>query len=279
MAAWGASGLGGRLAIALASSLVLAGSPQSSKAGEFDAFDDIERVGAYEIWAGADAAANTWLAYSGVTVAPWGDTHADGFRIRATSGVGRYRYDYDHATRVTVNKAVADLSLGYQTAIDTLTLKVFLGWAVLAREFAASSLAERASRLDQGVKAAAELWLDWSEVSWGSLDVGFADTRSTLDLRVRLGQRLENDVSAGVEGLFNHQDLSGEVLELAGRQSLGNGRVGLFVRYDWFGGEASLAGGVSTDVIDRKDQPLGASRLGISKEVSPYGALTVLFQF
>lgn len=257
--------------------LGLAGS-RPAHADEYDPFDDVDRVGAYEVWAGVDAAATTWLAYSGITVAPFGDTHSDGFRLRSVSGVGQYRYEYsrDKSGKIAleVNKATADLLLGYQASFDNLTAKGFLGWSLLAREFATKgSLDLRATKLDQGVKFATELWLDWSEASWASLDLSYAAARQTIDARLRIGQRLENVVSAGPELVFHRTDLSGEVIETAGRSALGNLRLGVFARYDWFGGEVSASAGVSTDITKATDA------VEFERSVSPYGTFTVLFQF
>ncbi len=47
-----------------------------------------------EIYSGVDAARDQWLAYSGMTIAPWGrDIYTDGWRFRLGGGYGRYGYD------------------------------------------------------------------------------------------------------------------------------------------------------------------------------------------
>jgi hypothetical protein len=49
---------------------------------------------AREIYGGVDAARDQWLAYSGLTVAPWSrDIYSDGWRLRHGGGYGRYAYD------------------------------------------------------------------------------------------------------------------------------------------------------------------------------------------
>lgn len=263
----------GRAALVAAATIITGSSPN---AAELDPFDDIDRVGAYEVWTGADVAGRTWLAYSGMTHAPFGDTHADGLRLRATSGFGRYRYDYDHATKVKVEKAAADLSVGYQAEFDNATIKAFAGWAVLARDFTVTGgIDGRFSKLHHGFKLATEIWLDWSEVTWASLDAAYTDTRETVDARLRFGQRIETEVSLGLEAILNRTDLAGEVVELPGQQNYGNARIGVFVRYDWFGGEISASGGFSADVVRNRSKGVGVS----SDASSPYGAMTVLLQF
>ncbi len=273
-----AVGLAATLAVGLAS---------PATAAEFDAFEDIDRVGAFEAWAGADATSRTWFAYSGVTAAVWGDIHADGFRLRAAQGVGGYSYRYDAATAVKVSKSVTDLMIGYQFGVDDYTLKAFAGWSVLARQFEVPSLGAVEQRIEHGFKAGVEVWLDWSEVTWASFDASFAQARSTIDARFRLGQRLDNDISAGPEVVFNRTDLSGEVI--ANGTDYGNARIGAFVRYDWFGGEISAAGGLSSDVTGSQSRagPPSGTGSGSSSSLpsikaerhSPYGSVTVLFQF
>lgn len=258
--------------------VAIAATAAPAKSDEFDPFDDLDRVGAYEVWAGVDAATTTWLAYSGLTVAPFGDTHSDGFRLRSVSGLGQYRYEYSReksgATNVKVDKAASDLLVGYQVGIDNLTVKGFLGWAFLARDFTISGQTNaRGTKFDHGPKASAELWLDWSEASWASLDIGYAAPRQTADVRLRFGQRLENEFSAGPEVVYHRTDLTGEVLDV-GRTDYGNVRLGAFVRYDWFGGEVSASGGISTDVTGTS-----ATRIEVPRTAAPYGTLTVLLQF
>lgn len=239
-------------------------------AADFDPFDDIDRVGAYEVWGGADAAARTWFAYSGVTVAPWGDIHAEGFRFRAVQGVGGYEYRYDAATRVKVAKSVSDIMIGYQFGVDDFTIKAFAGWSVLARRFEVPSLGATEARIEHGPKIGAEIWLDWSETMWAALDVSLAAPRETFEFRARAGTRLDNEISAGPEFVIYSSDLSGEVI--ARGSSYGTARMGAFVRYDWFGGEASLGGGLAADIED-PGSGVEAQRL------SPYATLTVLMQF
>ena len=47
-----------------------------------------------EVSGGVDAAGNQWLAYSGMTLAPWSpDIYSDGWRLRVGGGYGQYSYD------------------------------------------------------------------------------------------------------------------------------------------------------------------------------------------
>lgn len=46
-----------------------------------------------EAWSGADATPNGWLIFSGITVAPLTQIHAQGVRFRLASGYGAYSYE------------------------------------------------------------------------------------------------------------------------------------------------------------------------------------------
>ena len=117
-------------------------------------------VGSREIWFGADAGAHNWLVYTGATYAPFGDIHADGFRMRATSGYGQYDFTHHrelNLTRVDVTKTYADAMIGYQFRSGELTAKAFVGMAVLSSSFEAPTIV--AHDTTYGVKGALEFWL------------------------------------------------------------------------------------------------------------------------
>lgn len=244
---------------------------------EMDPFDDIDRVGGHEVWTGIDVFQRAWFSYAGVTVAPWGDTHTDGWRLRATAGAGHYSFLVGGRSsgdrKIDHEKATGELLAGYQTQLDALTIKMFAGWAMLARRQRGASIEPR---MDQGVKIAAELWFDWSEATFASVDVAYADTRSAFDARLRVGQRVESNVTAGIEAIFNRLDVTDEAPSAPSTEAiaLGTARGGVFVRYDWFGGEASLSGGIA---FDATASPLGEPTR--PTDISGYGAAVLLFQF
>jgi hypothetical protein len=246
----------------------------SASGAELDPFDDVDRVGAHEVWTGIDAAGSRWLAYTGATVAPWGDTHTDGVRLRTTAGHGRYALDSLRG-RAEVVKSVADLSIGYQMQLDDLTGKLFLGWAVLDEVGRTRDGTGQAHSRIQGVKLAAELWLDWSETTYASLDMAYADTRDLVDVRARVGQRLEEQLSVGPEAGFNRSTPVSGLAAPWAEGFLGDGRIGAFVRYEWFGGEISAAGGAAFDVSVRRDHLAPQE----PDTVRPYGAVNLLLQF
>ena len=230
-------------------------------------------VGSREIWLGADVGAHNWLVYSGGTYAPWGDIHADGFRLRATTGYGHYDYHWDRATKVDVDKAYADALVGYQLRYGELTAKAFAGWAILS-DLDVPSATVRKARFNTGFKTALELWLNLGSQAWTSLDLAYADTRQTWSIRSRIGYRMLPTVSVGLEGIVNHSSLVGQVqINKVTEQLAGNARVGAFVRYEWFGGEISASGGLTGDI----NGDLG--NLDLLQRPSPYGTLNWIIQF
>jgi hypothetical protein len=230
-------------------------------------------VGSREIWAGADVGAHNWLVYSGSTYAPWGDIHQDGIRLRATTGYGHYDYQWDTKTKVKVDKTYSDAMIGYQRGIGDLTAKAFFGWAVL-KDLDVPSARVRTQRFQTGFKAALELWLNLGSQAWTSLDVSYADTRETASIRSRTGYRILPTVSAGVEAVLNHASLKGQVqIDATSDRVVGNARTGLFVRYEWFGGEISASGGVTGDIRESLDE------IDLLKRPSAYGTLNLIVQF
>jgi hypothetical protein len=233
-----------------------------------------EGVGSKEIWVGVDAGPQNWLAYAGGTYAPWGDIHADGFRLRSTTGYGQYSYLFNTATKVSVDKIYGDGLIGYQHRFGELTAKIFAGWALLDQTFKVPSLGFGGQRIVNGPKGALELWLNLGDRAWTSLDVGYADTRATWSARSRTGYRVLPTLSVGFEAAFNRTDLTGEV-EISKKFTIeGNNRLGGFARYEWFGGEISASGGVGGDWIDHSN---GATNL--LHKPSAYGTLNVIKQY
>ncbi|MEQ1694312.1 MAG: cellulose biosynthesis protein BcsS [Hyphomicrobiaceae bacterium] len=230
-------------------------------------------VGSREIWVGADAGAHNWLVYSGSTYAPWGDIHQDGFRVRATTGYGHYDYQWDAKTKVKIDKTYSDAMVGYQHRFGDLTAKAFAGWAML-KDLDVPSAKVRRERFQTGFKTALELWLNLGAQGWTSLDVSYADTRETASIRSRIGYRILPTVSAGSEAVFNHASLKGQVqIDTSSDQVIGNVRTGLFVRYEWFGGEISASGGVTGDIRESLDE------IGFLNSPSAYGTLNLIVQF
>lgn len=234
-----------------------------------------------EVWSGVDAAQDQWLFYSGMTVAPVSrDIYSDGWRVRVGGGYGQYSYDGltprplcgdatkndacsengRTAQRYKVNHTYAEVLIGYYLRLGALTAKAFAGASMSNERHVIKDPANHDDGTDYGVKGALELWLNMGDDTWTSLDISYATARDETASRWRAGWRIKPHISVGPEIRYDKNVETGD--------GDWNGRGGAFVRYDWTGGEASLAGGVSSRV-DRWD----------AVDVSAYGTFNVLFQF
>lgn len=244
--------------------LAAAACPMASSAAAADApRDPLWR----EIWVGADATTQSWLLYSGTTIAPFGGIHEDGLRLRFAGGYGQYSWRGSSVTRQgerargSGSTTFFDGLVGYLKRYGPLTTKAFAG---------VSSSGHRVEELFQpggvpvapgeepisgreiGVKLALEFWLNLGPDAWSSLDLGWTSAHDTYSVRWRAGYRLWPTVSVGLEGIVNG-DRRFDVTDLVEEPSLThvNRRGGGFVRYEWFGGEVSLSGGVSAATDNR----------------------------
>jgi len=229
-------------------------------------------VGPREIWVGADAGAHNWLVYTGGTYAPWGDIHGSGLRLRSTAGVGRYDFNVTaggpHTVRrVDATKTYGDAMIGYQARFGELTAKAFVGYAGLQTEW--RSNAQRRHETVSGLKGALELWLNIGSDAWASADLSYADTRDTASVRVRAGYRVIPTISVGPELVVNHAKMYDTVQE----QRVNEGRLGLFARYEWFGGEISGSAGVSADVGSNLEET------DLLRAAAAYGTINWIVQF
>jgi len=216
-----------------------------------------------EVWIGADATPRSWLVYSGTTVVPFGGggIHDDGARLRIASGYGEYRWLGRDATptgeraRGSGHVLFTDILAGYLKRFGPLTAKAFAGVALSHHDVTGLSLAGAPgltpdeapiSGLDVGVKVGVELWLNVGDAGWSSLDVNWSDAHDVFSARWRGGYRVMPNVSLGLEAIANgdHRRDLGTVVDDPSLDGL-NRRGGAFVRYDWTGGEVSLAGGAS----------------------------------
>jgi hypothetical protein len=216
-----------------------------------------------EAWAGGDATPHIWLLYSG-------DVWSPGLKLRAAGGYGQYRYagkrgKEDSLTSFHGQIRFAEAMAGYLWRFGPLTAKAFAGLAAI--EHAILPLDPLASNgLKFGPKGALEVGLNLSDKAWTSLDLTYTTAHATYAARTRLGYRLLPTVSLGPEAALNGsagrtvRNQPTDMLDPAHRDI----RFGGFVRYEWFGGEISAAGGLSTDLENRRD---------------PYVTLNAIYQF
>ncbi len=236
---------------AVAVALVLA---SASAAG-----DPLQAPLSHEIWAGADVSSHAWLLYTGATIAPVGGMFSDGVRFRAATGYGGYTYTGERSAQLrsyTADTAFADVLVGYLKRLGPLTAKAFVGASAIEHKIRPGDPQNPVNGLEYGPKAVAELWLNMGQAAWSSLDVNWTSAHETYAGRVRSGYRVLDSVSIGAEALVNGNELDKDA------------RGGLFVRYEWTGGEISLAGGISGRVIE-----------DARNMTDPYATMTWLMQY
>lgn len=222
-----------------------------------------------EISAGADVTGNVWLIYTGSTLAPFGDIHEDGLRLRFSGGYGQYGYSGLRSPRPGVVPAeprafdaettFADAMVGYQWKLGPLTAKAFAGASGIGHTISPFDPWMDVSGLEWGAKGIVELWLDVVPAVWASLDLSYAQAHRTYSARTRVGYRVLPTLSVGAEAAVNGNAVGSEGL-LSSRVphapydaiDYSSGRLGGFVRYEWYGGEISASAGVAGD-IDRAE--------------------------
>lgn len=238
-----------------------------------------------ETWSGIDIARDNWLLYSGITVAPFGHIHEPGWRMRLGGGYGQYKYEGNRGTGPTpqIQSFAAatyygDALIGYLERWGPLTAKAFAGVSYLSHTIAPLDPDNLVSGDDIGLKGALELWLNIGDNGFASLDASWNSAHDTRNVRSRLGARFAENWSGGIEGWLNLDDQSDCDLGWDNSAAcyaddktelLDYSRAGLFLRYDWDGGELSLSGGVSG----------GSFASSGSASPEPYATLNWLTQF
>ena len=213
-----------------------------------------------EVWAGADAGENYWLAYSGSTLAPFGDIHQDGLRIRFVGGYGHYSYKIVKETRPTENYdaqvSFGDALIGYLWRLDPLILKLFVGASFADHKIAPYDRNSTINGMDWGVKGVAEFWFNIGTNAFASVDLAWAQAHNTRSARARLGYKPFASFSIGPEAGINI-DRQGDYKIYQEdpnyrAKAIDYGRVGLFARYEWYGGELSASAGLIGDFRQRQ---------------------------
>lgn len=182
-----------------------------------------------EIWAGGEAFGRVWSLYTGSTYAPFGNLRQDGVRLRAVTTYSRFkysglRYDASRGDAVAVDfkgeSRTSDLFVGYQASFGATTVKAFAGWEIAAHLITPLDPETLVQGRSSGPKGALELWTNFGERAWASLDLSYAKAFGAYSSRLRTGWRATDTLSFGPEAsLIGHEE---------GRMV----RAGAFVRFD-----------------------------------------------
>lgn len=217
----------------------------------------------YEVWAGADVADDVWLLYSGTTLAPFGDMHKDGLRLRFVGGYGQYQYQsFDNATlearSFSADVTFADALVGYLWRLDPLILKLFVGASFSDHQIHPGDPNNRVQGPEVGVKGVAEFWFNIGEKGFASINLAWSQAHNARSARARLGYRVMPEFSIGPELGLNvdrqgDYKINEERLDFRS-DPIDYGRVGMFARYEWNGGEIAASAGLLGDF--REDQSI-----------------------
>lgn len=222
-----------------------------------------------ETWAGAEAGATYWSAYTATVWAPYGPIIEPGLRLRTGATYSRYRYDGNRIlgglprpTRYRGLGSSADLMIGYQWQLGTLTTKLYGGIVGVGHTVTPFDAANEMQGYKIGATGALELWWDVRPAIWLSLDITGSTAFDSYGAQARVGWRAMPGLSVGIEG------------GIAVTSEHDSGRLGAFVRMEWakhklgginiYAGEATLGAGVTGD------------RDG---ETNPYARLNVLWRY
>lgn len=165
-----------------------------------------------------------------------------------------------------------DASIGYLWRLDPLTAKAFVGFSSIThrrddwidiqhvphevlgelRDYCGDlrnclNFGGASDGEEFALKLALELWLNIGHRGWASLDLNWTGAYETYSARFRTAWRAWPTVSLGIEGILNgdlHHTL-GKLSEEFDASDIER-RGGAFARYEWYGGEVSLAGGMAS---------------------------------
>jgi hypothetical protein len=255
-----------------------------------------------EAWAGGDVTSKSWSIFSGGTWAPFGSLDGGGFRLRAAGGIGGFRYrslrpnsaapsaggsvllgvgtsaprpPAGNGTQESAGKGrFGEALAGYQWRFNDLTLKAFAGIVVVASTPASFDPDATWAGQRTGAKIAVEAWYNVTPRLWSATDLGFATIEQSFSARQRIGFRILDQLSIGIDTGVRGQLETTYWID----SGINHARVGGLLRYEWPGGEISVTGGWA---LDRRSQSGTAFAPAGPQWTSgePFATATVLMKF
>jgi Cellulose biosynthesis protein BcsS len=210
-----------------------------------------------EYFTGFEVSDNYASAYVGAGYAlSKAGLYEQGWRVRAVGAYGRY--DYEGAllvdseyqpTRFDGQNAFAAALVGYQFRPGRLILKLFAGIEAEDQPIVPHDPNNSVQGSAVGLRLQAESWLDLSERMYLSADATYGTAFQEYWALVRLGYRLRERFSLGLEG------------GALGNEEYNAGRAGGFARVTFRAMEVTLSSGFTGNYLE--DEPSVYVALGL----------------
>lgn len=207
-----------------------------------------------EFWAGGEAFGHVWSLYTGSTYSPFGNLRQDGVRLRAVTAYSQFKYNglrYDAAKGDAVavdfngQSRTSDLFVGYQASFGATTVKAFAGWQIAAHLITPFDTETIVQGRSAGPKGALEIWTNFGNQAWASLDLSYAKAFGAYSTRLRGGWRATETLSVGPEvSLIGHEE--SRMLRLGAFLRFDNGVDELSASAGWSQSQGDVANGYVT---------------------------------
>jgi len=194
----------------------------------------------YEVFSGVGVTSNSYFSYSGGIWAFGRDVSGAGLRVKALTGYGGYDYDgtlpgFTGSVAFDGRVTLAQFLLGYLWQRGDWTLKAYAGIGFEDHDITPNDLANSVNGNELGFLGQVEVWRNLGEKSWLSADASYGDVFGGYWAQLRLGRRVANRVSVGIEGAA------------LGNDEYDSGRGGGSLRYHLDKIDLTVSGGVSGD--------------------------------
>lgn len=190
------------------------------------------------MWTGGQISPSTTAMWSGIDYAPESLVEPNGWHFRLVAGTAVFKETNPRETRSV--SPFTEILAGRQLRNGPLTVKVLAGGTFSATATSPgwlSHLQHLEVSKSRGAKAVAEAWFSLPAQAFLQVDTSLSSVAWTKGVDVRLGLPVLDNLSVGPELSFLNDD-----------RDAFQKTTGLFARYTWATGEASVGGGwVSQD--------------------------------